>query len=96
LIAPKEACGRGRQAYIDTIPDDLKDDICTCLTKPDHLVHSQTKKLPNSGDVGITVHERCGKPANLWTYIEICENCEYYYIVSKFPDRDLLCSGCNF
>jgi hypothetical protein len=95
MIPPAEACSRGRQAYIDTIPEELQDEICKCKTVPDHLVYNQTKKLPDTGEVGIVVHVRCGKPANLWAYLEECYNCEYIYVVREYPDKNLICSECG-
>lgn len=95
MIPPKEAVGKGRQAYIDSIPDGLRSDICTCTPSDPNSVHSKIVKLPNSGIVGINVHTTCKKPANLWAYIETCENCECYYIVEHYPDKELLCGSCK-
>lgn len=96
---PAEARGNGREAYIETIPFKFQNKICTCPNyyrpgkSPVHNFRYIT--IPDSGKVGVIVHETCRKPTNLWTYIEECENCEQLYIVKKFPDKYLLCGDCD-
>lgn len=93
MIPPRESMGKGRQNYIDTIPDEFQDAICKC--KPDNGQYAHlVKKLTNTGVVGITVHVKCGKPTNLWTYLEECANCYDFYLIRDYPDQNLLCEGC--
>lgn len=99
MLAPAEAVGNGREAYVESIPWKFANDVCTC---PKYFVRGRSPihnyryiKLPDTGPVGILVHEVCRKPTNLWTYIEECENCEELYIVREFPDRNLLCGDCS-
>jgi len=95
MIPPPEATGNGRKAYEDSIPDELKEHLCKCASTITSDVTLRFVKLPSSGPVGILVHDKCKNPRNLWAYIEECENCEYLYYVTKFPDRTLLCSACD-
>lgn len=81
----------GREAYIATLPENLRHLICTC--------HNAS-----SDKLGFTrVHERgdfwvracCRKPPNLWTYINECDGCGDYYVAEFYPDVNLLCPPCR-
>ena len=83
-----------RKRYHDSLPDNFQHLVCECS-------HAEKKQHEARGgkwttyENGIVRCGLCGNYMSLWTYLEICFNCEEMYVVKVCPDQMLLCEDCG-
>lgn len=71
-------------------PDEVADKGCRCNN------HSFVELRDENGDyTDVWACSDCLKPKPLMFYVEWCESCGTPYVVSKYPDRTLLCKNCG-